>query len=267
MPRANRHFLPGRVWHLTHRCHQREFLLKFSRDRDTYLLWLYAARKRFGLCVLDYMVTSNHVHLLVKDTAEAIIARSVQLIAGRTAQAYNQRKGRLGAFWEDRYHATAIETNAHLHRCLVYIDLNMVRAGAVSHPDQWSHSGYREVQQPPARYRIIDLVALSDACGFDDVERFQRAHRNWVAAALDTRAAAREAHWSESIAVGGALFVEEVKRDLELKARHRQISEVDGHHMLREPEYPYEAHLDTKNVPLRMNNAVLWQSNSDFSEA
>jgi len=23
--------------------------------------------KRFGLCVLDYVVTSNHIHLLVKD--------------------------------------------------------------------------------------------------------------------------------------------------------------------------------------------------------
>ena len=31
------------------------------------------------------------------------------------------------AFWEDRYHATAIESDDHLHRCLVYIDLNMVR--------------------------------------------------------------------------------------------------------------------------------------------
>jgi putative transposase len=60
MPRANRHFLPGLVWHLTHRCHQREFLLKFSRDRDAYLRWLYEARKRFGLCVLGYMVTPDH---------------------------------------------------------------------------------------------------------------------------------------------------------------------------------------------------------------
>jgi hypothetical protein len=24
MPRANRHFLPDHVWHITHRCHQRE---------------------------------------------------------------------------------------------------------------------------------------------------------------------------------------------------------------------------------------------------
>jgi len=30
MTRANRHLLPGYVWHITHRCHKREFLLKFD---------------------------------------------------------------------------------------------------------------------------------------------------------------------------------------------------------------------------------------------
>jgi len=33
MPRANRHYIPGYVWHITHRCHKKEFLLKFGRDR------------------------------------------------------------------------------------------------------------------------------------------------------------------------------------------------------------------------------------------
>ncbi len=32
MPRANRHHLPGCIWHLTHRCHRREFLLTFARE-------------------------------------------------------------------------------------------------------------------------------------------------------------------------------------------------------------------------------------------
>ena len=117
MPRAHRHYLPGHVWHITHRCHQkRKFLLKFARDRCGYFRWLLEAKKRFGLSVLNYMVTSDHIHLLVKDTGPNIIAQSMQLIAGRTAQEYNQRKNRHGAFWEDRYHATAIETNEHLHR-------------------------------------------------------------------------------------------------------------------------------------------------------
>ncbi len=73
MPRANRHFLPGYVWHLTHRCHHQACLLKFARDRRRYLRWLFEAKKRFGLSVLNYMVTSNHVHLLVKDIGGQVV--------------------------------------------------------------------------------------------------------------------------------------------------------------------------------------------------
>ena len=148
MPRANRHFLPGHIWHITHPSgdefqsfqsfngfapfktfSRRPFkdprfkILEFARDRRRYLHWLFEAKKRFGLSVLNYMITSNHVHLLIKDTGPNVIADSMQLIAGRTAQEYNQRKDRQGAFWEDRYHATAIEADEHLHRCLIYIEL------------------------------------------------------------------------------------------------------------------------------------------------
>ncbi len=75
------------------------------------------------------MATSNHIHLVVFDGGgRDVIPKSMQLIAGRTGQEYNQRKMRKGAFWEDRYHATAVESGNHLLQCLVYIDLNMVRA-------------------------------------------------------------------------------------------------------------------------------------------
>ena len=66
MPRANRYFVPGLVWHITHRCHRKAFLLKFARDRRRYLRWVFEAKKRFGLSVLDYMITSNHIHLLIR---------------------------------------------------------------------------------------------------------------------------------------------------------------------------------------------------------
>jgi len=97
MPRANRHFLPGHIWHITHRCHQRKFLLKFARDRRRYLHWVFEAKKRLGLSVLNCTVTSNHVHFLVNETGSDVIAQSMQLVAGRTAQEYNQRKGRQGS--------------------------------------------------------------------------------------------------------------------------------------------------------------------------
>ena len=108
MARAKRHYLPGYIWHITHRCHKREFLIKFSKDRRRWLFWLYQARRRYGLTVLNYIVTSNHIHLLVADDGNReTIPRSMQLIAGRVGQEFNQRKNRKGAFWEDRYHAKA----------------------------------------------------------------------------------------------------------------------------------------------------------------
>ena len=30
MPRAHRHFLPGQLWHITHRYHENTFLLRFE---------------------------------------------------------------------------------------------------------------------------------------------------------------------------------------------------------------------------------------------
>jgi hypothetical protein len=51
------------------------------------------------------------IHLLVLDEhGKDIIPPSVKLVAGRTGQEYNLRKKRKGAFWEDRYHATAVES-------------------------------------------------------------------------------------------------------------------------------------------------------------
>ena len=37
MPRAHRHYIPGYVWHITHRCHKQEFLLRFEKVR-TFIL-------------------------------------------------------------------------------------------------------------------------------------------------------------------------------------------------------------------------------------
>ena len=60
MARAKRHYIPGYVWHITYRCHKREFLLKFPRDRRRWIEWLYQAKKRYsGLSVLNYNEIQN----------------------------------------------------------------------------------------------------------------------------------------------------------------------------------------------------------------
>jgi hypothetical protein len=52
-----------------------------------------------ALSVLNYTVTSNHIHLLVADDkSRNVIPDSIKLIAGRTGQEFNQRKARKGAY-------------------------------------------------------------------------------------------------------------------------------------------------------------------------
>ena len=263
MPRANRYFVVGYIWHITHRCHKQEFLLKFSRDRKLWIAWLFEAKKRFGLTVFNYIVTSNHIHLLLEDPGGDAIPKAMQLIAGRLAQQYNQRKKRKGAFWEDRYHATAVDTGSHLSQCLTYIDINMVRAGVVKHPKEWSCSGYHEIQTPPDRYRIIDLGRLSRKLGFQSVFDFQKQHHEWIEQALIENALEREAKWSQSIAVGDEPFIEQITEALYPKAGRREIVEIKGSHTVREPLPAYNAHFDTKMVSLRSKNTRFWNSSAD----
>jgi putative transposase len=227
----------------TGRCHKKEFLLNFARDRRRYLQWLFEAKKRFGLSVLNYMVTSNHVHLLVKDNGERdVIPNSIQLIAGRTGQEFNQRKNRKGAYWEDRYHATAVETDSHLIQCLLYIDLNMVRAGVVRHPSEWPFSGYNEIQRPRERYAMVDYEGLRKLLNFKEMPDLA-------------------GKWSESIAMGSESFVMMTKEKLGIKAKGREVVGEDGSYALRESPAPYNSILGHENDVLRPENAYFWDHN------
>lgn len=231
MPRATRVHLPGHVWHITHRCHKREYLLRFAKDRKRWRHWLYVARVRYGLCVLNYIVTSNHIHLLVKDRGEGEIARSMQLVAGQTAQQYNRRRHRCGAFWEDRYHVTAVQTGRHLFRCLIYIDLNMVRAGVVAHPGEWRASGYFELCNPPQRRKAIDWDALLSLVGAATLDEMRASRNDAIEVSLAD--CAREPVWSSAVAIGDRQFLSCFRSSLGWRGTYKQIETWrDGEYLM-----------------------------------
>ena len=97
MPRANRYLLPDHVCHVTHRCHDRSFLLRFARDRDGYRARLREACETSGVRILTYCITSNHVHLVTSTNDKAAIAGLMQRLEGDHARAYNRRKQLINA--------------------------------------------------------------------------------------------------------------------------------------------------------------------------
>jgi putative transposase len=131
MPRANRYIQPGCLYHLTHRCHDRKFLLRFAVVRSEYRKRLHATLRDFRLSLLAYAVTSNHTHLLAEAPTPTASSQMMQKLEGEFAEWYNLRQSRSGAFWGDRYHCTLVDGGSHAWNCMKYIDLNTVRTGVV----------------------------------------------------------------------------------------------------------------------------------------
>jgi putative transposase len=190
----------------------------------------------------------HYVLLVSSGQDQEVIPKSVQLLSGRTGQEYNQRKNRKGAFWEDRYHATAVESGRHLIQCLVYIDLNMVRAGVVSHPEEWPFSGYSEIQNPRKRYGLIDHDRLMDLVEVKSHQELRQAHKEWIEEKLKNGNPFREDQWTESLAVGGERFVEEIRDKLGFRAIGRKVSKDGEQQQLREAQRPYMGHFGPRKV-------------------
>jgi putative transposase len=224
--RANRCIQNGYVYHLTARCNEREFLLKFGRWRDEYRRRLREALSLFDVWLLTYGITSNHTHLVVTAASARELAAFMDKLQGEFAQWYNRCKKRSGHFWGDRYHCTMVQDGEHLWNCLVYVDLNMVRAGVVAHPSAWAWTAYRELVGTRKRYRLVDAERLVELTQAGDLESFRRDYVDAVSQVLQTRVLSREPRWTESIAVGD----EEYVRDIAERARGRaslRLAEAD----------------------------------------
>jgi len=190
--------------HVTHRCQERRFLLRFAADRQQYRLRLFEATQRFPLVkILDYVITSNHVHLLVWVRRMQDLSEMMHWLQGVAAQDANRRKKREGSFWRGRFHPTLVQTGRHLSRCLFYLDMNMVRAGVVDHPSDWAFGGAADLAGQRKRYRIIDQEQLLTCLGMPGQwEAFQTWHAATLAELCARPATPAEPYWSSAFAVG-----------------------------------------------------------------
>ena len=210
MPRSARVLLPGHIYHLTHRCHNGSFFLRFDTVRKAYRRRLWQAVRRFKIVMLNYCLTSNHTHLLLIALRPARISTFMRHLEGEFAAHYNRCKSRRGAFWSERYHATLIEDGSYLWNCMRYIDLNMVRAGVVKHPIAWPWCGYQEIIGVRKRWLILDLPELARLGGWGELGAFAVWYRDEVDHALQTASGRRESQWTESLAVGSETFVRHI---------------------------------------------------------
>lgn len=141
MARQARTIIPGQAMHVMVRGNNREVLFFSDADRRIYLDWLREAARQFGSVVHAFALMPNHVHLLITPQNADSLAKTMQSLGRRYAQYFNQQHHRSGTIWEGRYRSSLIDPDYFL-RCQRYIELNPVRAGFESSPQDSSWTSF-----------------------------------------------------------------------------------------------------------------------------
>jgi len=238
---------------VTHRCHNREFLLKFALDRGGYRAKLREHLPEFAVALLDYCITSNHVHLLLDAQERMQISGLMRTVAGEFARAYNRRKERMNAYWGDNFHATLVQEGTYLWRCLCYIELNRVRCGRVAHRCEWDGVGYHELMGQRQRYRLLDVDRLCwrlQAPSLTDVRKnLESALREQIA----QEQFKREPCWTEGLAVGSAGFLERIRPLILSRQETERLQKDRDTWVLQEAPVAYGAKTGSENEPNGLN--------------
>ena len=150
MARLPRLTLAHQPHHVIQRGNNRQPIFASSADYQALLGLLEEAAKRFEVALHAYVLMSNHFHLLATPQTADGLPKMMQAVGRSYVRYFNDSQKRSGTLWEGRYKSTLIQTERYLLACMVYIDLNPVRAGMVGAPQDYlwsSHLHYLGARQ------------------------------------------------------------------------------------------------------------------------
>ena len=145
MARLPRLTVAGYPHHIIQRGNNRQAIFATPEDYRTLLEMLDEHARKSQVAVHAYVLMSNHFHLLATPATTEGIPQMMQSVGRRYVRYFNQRQARTGTLWEGRYRSTLIQAERYLVACMVYIDLNPVRAGIADSPSDYpwsSHAHY-----------------------------------------------------------------------------------------------------------------------------
>ena len=172
--------------------------------------------RKFGVAIHAYVLMSNHFHLLVTPQTQEGLPQMMQAIGRRYVRYFNDAQHRSGTLWEGRYKSALIQSERYLLACMVYIDLNPVRAGLAATPADYPWSSHAHY----AGLRIDKLItphSLMWELGNTPFAR-EAAYADLVQAGVNP---AQQAALTDSTLRGWALGEPDFVADLQEKTERR----------------------------------------------
>jgi putative transposase len=143
MARLPRLTVPGHLHHVIQRGNNGQVVFADATDHELLLALIDEHARKHRVALHAYVLMGNHFHLLATPETDEGIPQLMQSVGRRYVRKFNVRHGRTGTLWEGRYRSTVIQPEPYLLPCMVYLDLNPVRAGIVGEPGDYPWSSYR----------------------------------------------------------------------------------------------------------------------------
>lgn len=140
MARIARRIACGFPHHIVQRGNNRDAIFFDSEDWHRYLFLLKKYLEKSKSALLAYCLMPNHVHLLVKPTANKSLSILMQGVAQCYAQYLNKKNRRTGRLWEQRFFSSVIVDEHYLWNVVRYIEQNPTRAKLVTQEEDYPFS-------------------------------------------------------------------------------------------------------------------------------
>jgi len=142
MARLPRLTVTGYPHHVILRGNNRQEIFRNTADYQRMLDLCEQHSREQGVDIHAYVLMTNHVHLLLTPQKDLSLPKMMQSVGRNYVQVFNRVHGRTGTLWEGRYRSTLVQSERYVLACMVYIDLNPVRAHMVAQPEDYVWSSY-----------------------------------------------------------------------------------------------------------------------------
>jgi len=124
---------------VTFSCFNRLALLETPGARETVEAVLEKTRARHQARVYAYVLMPEHVHLLLNEPPQILLAQLLKAIKQITSR---RLRGPREKFWQDRYYDGNVRGEKARSEVIRYIHRNPVVRGLVAKPEDWPWSSY-----------------------------------------------------------------------------------------------------------------------------
>ena len=141
MPWGLKRFQQSRQLHfVTFSCYRRRPLFEPRARRETFEHALEDARRHYRFLVFGYVVMPEHVHMLVSEPEQKVLATAIQAIKQSVSRRLALHSPE--PFWEARYYDFNVWSEAKRIEKLRYMHRNPVTRELVSRPEDWAWSSF-----------------------------------------------------------------------------------------------------------------------------